>query len=45
MLKGMQHLLQAKAFFVKYFILKVGELGYWSELDHCILTIMDVSYQ
>jgi hypothetical protein len=23
----------------------VEELGYWSELDHCILTIMDVSYQ
>jgi hypothetical protein len=23
----------------------VEELGCWSELDHCILTIIDVSYQ
>ena len=41
----MQNWLQAKTVFVKYFISNVEELGYWSELDHWILTIIDVSYQ
>jgi hypothetical protein len=41
----MQNKLQAKTAFVKYFIWNVEELGYWSELGYCILTIVDVWYQ
>jgi hypothetical protein len=40
----MQNWLQVKIVFVKYFIWNVEELGYLSELGHCILTIMDVWY-
>lgn len=35
-------LTSTKTVLVKYFIWNVEELGYWSELGHCILTIMEV---
>jgi len=41
----MQHWLKEKTIFVKYFMWKVEEMGYLYELGHCILTIIDVSYQ